>query len=100
MDTNVAEALLVSFGIPPDKAVELFARLSDREREVANLLADGLSVKQVALQLAISPKTVEVHKRHIRDRLQTDTDRSTVEVLKVILLARTVEALREVDATA
>jgi DNA-binding NarL/FixJ family response regulator len=45
------------------------AKLSVREKEVFVLLADGLTVKDVAERLCISPKTVESHKYNIMDKL-------------------------------
>ena len=45
------------------------AKLSTREKEVFVLLADGLTVKEVAKRLFISPKTVESHKYNIMDKL-------------------------------
>jgi two-component system response regulator NreC len=47
-----------------------FDLLSLREREVFQLLAEGLSVKETAELLTISPKTVETHKYHIMEKLQ------------------------------
>jgi DNA-binding NarL/FixJ family response regulator len=44
-------------------------RLSPREREVLRLLAGGLSTKQAALRLGRSPKTVEMHRRHVMEKL-------------------------------
>ena len=43
--------------------------LSDREREVAALVLDGLTYKQVAERLYLSAKTVEHHMARIRQRL-------------------------------
>jgi len=43
--------------------------LSNREREVLQLLAEGKSTKQIALKLYISAKTVETHRRQIMDKL-------------------------------
>jgi DNA-binding CsgD family transcriptional regulator len=43
--------------------------LSDREREVATLVLDGLTYKQVAERLYLSAKTVEHHVARIRQRL-------------------------------
>jgi DNA-binding NarL/FixJ family response regulator len=37
------------------------AHLTERELEILRLVADGLSVKQVASRLALSPRTVESH---------------------------------------
>ncbi len=43
--------------------------LTDREREVLQLLAEGRSTKQIAATLQLSPKTVETHRRRIMDKL-------------------------------
>jgi DNA-binding NarL/FixJ family response regulator len=43
--------------------------LSIREMEVFPLLADGLSVREIADRLCISPKTVETHKYNIMEKL-------------------------------
>jgi DNA-binding CsgD family transcriptional regulator len=45
--------------------MELIATLSKREREVASMLVDGLSVKEIALELCISENTAKTHIRHI-----------------------------------
>ncbi len=47
--------------------------LSRREREIFRLLADGKTVKEAALALNISPKTVETHKYHIMAKLETNS---------------------------
>lgn len=43
--------------------------LTRREREVASLLADGLSNRAIATKLVLSPRTVEVHVEHILRKL-------------------------------
>lgn len=43
--------------------------LSDREREVLQLIAEGHSTKAVAERLFISAKTVETHRRNIMEKL-------------------------------
>ena len=45
------------------------SKLSVREKEIFVLLADGLSIKEIADGLFISPKTVESHKYNIMDKL-------------------------------
>ena len=45
------------------------ASLTRREQQVLGLVAQGLAAKQVARNLGISPKTVEVHKTHIFRKL-------------------------------
>ena len=47
--------------------------LTDREREVLQLMAEGKSTKQIALKLSISVKTVETHRRQIMNKLDIHT---------------------------
>ena len=44
--------------------------LTPRQREILQLLAEGQSTKQMALNLNISPKTVETHRAQLMARLQ------------------------------
>jgi RNA polymerase sigma factor (sigma-70 family) len=46
------------------------ARLTPREREVLELLVGGLSQREIAAQLKISPRTVEVYKARMMEKLQ------------------------------
>jgi FixJ family two-component response regulator len=43
--------------------------LSPREREVLDRLADGFSNKAIARDLAISPRTVEIHRANMMEKL-------------------------------
>lgn len=47
----------------------LYAALTAREREVAVRIARGLSNKLVARELAISDKTVQVHRAHVMEKM-------------------------------
>jgi len=47
--------------------------LTNREREVLQLLAEGNSTKKIALKLHISVKTVETHRRQIMEKLDIDS---------------------------
>jgi DNA-binding NarL/FixJ family response regulator len=44
--------------------------LSDRELEVFQLIGRGLTMKQIGDELHLSPKTIEVHRAHIREKLK------------------------------
>jgi len=46
-----------------------YERLSDREREVLKLLADGLALKEIAVRLLLSVKTVDAHKTNLMRKL-------------------------------
>ena len=46
-----------------------FDALSEREREIFQLIAEGRSNKKIAEMLAISPTTVETHRAHIMQKL-------------------------------
>lgn len=45
------------------------AALTERERDVLRLLADGKSSKEIALELYISTKTVDTHRRQIMSKI-------------------------------
>jgi DNA-binding NarL/FixJ family response regulator len=46
--------------------------LTDREREVLSLIAEGRSNKGICDQLYLSPKTVEAHVKHVLQKLDID----------------------------
>jgi DNA-binding NarL/FixJ family response regulator len=62
--------------VPAPKAPERLDRLTDREREVLALVAEGLSNDELAARLVLSPLTAKTHvsrilaKLHARDRAQ------------------------------
>jgi DNA-binding NarL/FixJ family response regulator len=45
-------------------------RLTPREREIVQLLAEGKSTKEVAVALGLSVKTAETHRSNIMRKLQ------------------------------
>ena len=54
-------------------ARERYARLSEREREVLALVVEGLTAKQIARALGVSPRTVETHRANLGAKLETDS---------------------------
>lgn len=54
--------------------------LTQREREILQLLADGMSNADVAAQLVISQETVKSHVRHILTKLEADTRTQAVAI--------------------
>jgi DNA-binding NarL/FixJ family response regulator len=57
-------------GRRPRGSASPIEKLSDREFEVFRLLGSGKSTKEVALALHLSPKTVDVHRGRIKEKLQ------------------------------
>jgi DNA-binding NarL/FixJ family response regulator len=58
----------------PEKAGDPMASLTPRQREVLQLLAEGLSAKEIATRLGISARTVEFHKYQIMETLGIHTN--------------------------
>lgn len=48
---------------------ERIARLTARERQVMSLVSEGLSNKAIARQLDISPRTVEIHRAKMMEKM-------------------------------
>jgi DNA-binding NarL/FixJ family response regulator len=53
--------------------------LTDRQREVLQLLAEGRSMKEVAYILKLTPRTVAFHKYKIMERLHVRTNAELVQ---------------------
>jgi two-component system response regulator NreC len=56
-----------------EKDGSAFSTLSQREREVLQLMAEGKTTKQIARHLHISPKTVEGHRLRLMTKLNMDS---------------------------
>ena len=54
-------------------ARERFAQLSEREREVLGFIVEGLTNKEVARALDLSPRTVETHRANLFTKLDCDS---------------------------
>jgi RNA polymerase sigma factor (sigma-70 family) len=53
-----------------ERVAALYARLTQREREVMALVVRGLPNKQIAAQLGTSVKTIKVHRSRVMDKMQ------------------------------
>jgi HD-GYP domain-containing protein (c-di-GMP phosphodiesterase class II) len=72
-DADAVDAVLGAAGHRVPRRREGPAGLTSREIEVLRLLARGLSNKQIAQRLVISPKTVANHTEHIYAKINTST---------------------------
>mgnify|MGYP001609778867 CR=1 FL=1 len=68
---SIGDMVVKDYVSKPDEA-SAFSVLSQREREVLQLLAEGKTTKQIAGCLHISPKTVEVHRLRVMNKLNID----------------------------
>jgi DNA-binding NarL/FixJ family response regulator len=74
MSEKLAARVLDAFaGSRQREGHALLEKLSDRELEVFRLFGEGKTAKEIAGQLNLSPKTVSVHRDHIRQKLEFHT---------------------------
>ncbi len=78
----VAREIVEQLRAPKTDSNEPFSLLSSREREVLHRIADGLSAKEVAVELSISTKTVEAHRTSLMRKLNV---RKATELVRYAL---------------
>ena len=83
MDSSVSHKTIEKLMELPAREAKItdaaYDTLTPREQEVMLFLAEGLSVKEIAEKLFISPKTVENHRVHIMNKLGV---RSNIEFVR------------------
>jgi len=79
MTPGLAKKVLAAFARfePSTETGDDYA-LTDREREILRLMADGLLKKEIAETLGLSVHTVSTHLRHVYDKLQVTTNTAAV----------------------
>jgi len=70
--------------VEAQKALELISQLTPRERQVLEQLVAGRSNKLAAFELSISPRTIEIHRARIMDKLNA---RSLSDLVRTALAA-------------
>ena len=67
---SVSESILENLSAKKPRGSDSPIRaLSDREFEVFQLVGQGKGTREIAEQLHLSPKTIDVHRAHIREKL-------------------------------
>ncbi len=61
------------YGVDRSEFAARLSLLTERERDVMEQAVKGLSSKMIAKHLGISPRTVEVHRSHLLDKLAVDS---------------------------
>jgi DNA-binding NarL/FixJ family response regulator len=69
LSPEVATTMVQATLAPNTNGQRELQKLGKRERQVLQLLADGLTSPQIAARLHISPGTVDVHRRNIMQKL-------------------------------
>jgi len=60
-----------------------FDELTPREREVLQLITNGQSNKEAGRELGISPRTIEVHRARVMEKLGA---RNTADLMRIVLM--------------
>lgn len=76
-----------------EEIVERYERLSRREREVMQLVVQGRLNKQIAAELGLSHKTIEVHRAHAMEKMEADSLAELVRMAVVLEENRSPHAL-------
>ncbi|WP_185823836.1 response regulator transcription factor [Xanthomonas sp. SI] len=66
---GLSQSLVSEYRRPQGDAVSAYTLLTSREREIVQLLSEGLSTKEIAARLHISVKTIGTHREHIMLKL-------------------------------
>jgi len=67
----ITEKVVKSLGRPAKAGSQPgIADLTDREFEVFRLIGQGMTTREIAGELGLSPKTVDVHRGHIKEKLE------------------------------
>jgi HD-GYP domain-containing protein (c-di-GMP phosphodiesterase class II) len=73
LDADAAVAVLAAAGHPATQRRQFVAGLTEREIDVLRLIARGQSMKEIARNLGISPKTVDNHIQHLYAKIAVKT---------------------------
>ena len=79
LTNNITQEVLQDYSQNGRNSKEYEHLLTERERQVLQLVVEGKSNKEIALMLGISPKTVSVHRTNIMSKLDVQ---NTVELIR------------------
>lgn len=71
MSSQIARKVVAAFQKAPSAGTDL-DELSNREKEILELLSKGLMYKEIAAELYLSPETVRKHVYHIYEKLHVN----------------------------
>jgi len=79
LTSNITQEVFQEHSQAGRNGKEVDHHLTDRERQVFQLIVEGKSNKEIAMVLGISPKTVSVHRTNIMSKLDVQ---NTVELIR------------------
>lgn len=82
VEPDVAQQLVQAIPSDVDLASQTTANLTERERQVLRLVVEGLSNKEIARELVISPKTASVHRTNIMSKLKV---RNSADLVRYVM---------------
>lgn len=84
--TVALTAIEKTLGVNLADARQRHARLTERERQVARLMATGKPNRQIAEELGISPKTLDIHRANLMHKLEARTTAGVANAVNLVLL--------------
>ncbi len=87
MSPSIAPILLLHI-TDPSRAQDGSPKLTTREREVLRLVGQGATSKEIAQRLGISPKTAQVHRDNLKQKLNL---RTTADLVRYAIQHRIVK---------
>jgi DNA-binding NarL/FixJ family response regulator len=79
---RISDVMIKNYIQTTDEKISAVSTLTGREREVLQLIAEGITTKDIAARLSVSVKTVETHRQHIVEKLKV---RSVAELTKLAI---------------
>ncbi|MGA8566635.1 MAG: response regulator transcription factor [Candidatus Binataceae bacterium] len=93
LSAAVAPAVLARLkntrGMSASSAVPVVVKLTRREREVLSLIGEGATSKDIAARLGISPKTAQVHRDNLKQKLKA---KSTAAIVRYAIKHKLIRA--------
>lgn len=75
-----------------------FSQLTEREKQIMDLIVSGMATKQIAHKLTISTKTVDFHRIHIMEKLGTQSIAELVHKVLIYLAKNNLDKIQSPPA--
>lgn len=79
LSEDITELVINGYLDPSKAEMDGYSELSEREKEIFILFAEGKSTREISIKLFISVKTVGTHKQHILEKLSL---KNTADIVK------------------